>query len=275
MAKITAELMEGDEESDLEAFFVKASGVDLRAFHQDRRVLTREIFEARFDKIMEVVEKRASRRTTFLVLGYFILLTGSFLPEDLRFKIIEATKWEHERDSWDTRFVRKRKFYLRDLREKIRAHRPGVKLHLVHLKNGNDEDFTNGIIGLDQFWDCVESGNVFSKKHINLDSCGLTSIPKPIFKLDFLESLSLDYNDIRNVPQSIDKLTSLKRLYLNSNFLKILPETIGNLLNLEILFLEENQLENLPNSFKNLKYLKIFLRNNLMTKLSPNFENLI
>lgn len=273
MAKVTAEIMEGDDESDLESYFIKACDIDLRAYHKDRRILTREIFETSFDNIMEIVEKRAFYRETYLVLGYFILLTGAFLPEDLRAKIIDASKWEHEKGYWDERLIRERKFYLKDLREKIRAHKPGVKLHLVYLKNTNDEDFTNGVIGLDQFWDYVDSGKISSRKHINLDSCDLTAIPDPILKSNSLESLSLDYNKIEQIPKSIAKLSTLKRLYLNGNFLRTLPEEISDLSSLEILFLEENQLENLPTSIKNLKSLKIFLRNNFMTKHSLYLGN--
>lgn len=268
MAKVTAEIMEGDEESDLESFFVKACGIDLRAYHKDRRILTKEIFEANFDNIMEIVEKRASSRKTYLVLGYFILITGAFLPEGLRTKIVDASKWEHEKGYWDGRFVRKRKFYLKDLREKVKAHRPGVKLHLVHLKNANDEDFTHGVIGLDQFWDCVDSGRITSKRHINLDSCGLTTIPEPIFMLDSLETLSLDNNNIRNISHLVRNLISLKRLCLDGNQLRILPVEIANLESLEVLSLERNRFKELPSFITGLRSLKkIYLRNNFINNI--------
>ncbi len=258
MAKLTAGIMEGDEESDIEAFFVNACGLNLKDYHKDNRILTRKDFEDNFDKVMGVVEERSSRRETYIVLGYFILLTGSYLPDDLKSKIIDALKWEHEEGLWDEKFIRERKFYLKDFRDKIHAHKPGVELHLVNLKNTNDEDFNYGVIGLDQFWDFVESGKISCKKHLNLDSCGLNAIPDPIFKLNSLESLSLDYNRIDHIPQSIEKLSSLKRLYLSGNFLKTLPEAISNLPTLEILFLDENQFENLPTTIKNLESLNIF-----------------
>ncbi len=273
MAKLTAEIMEGDEESDLASFFIKACGINLKDYHNDDRVLTRDIFEDSFDKIMKIVERRSSRRKTYLVLGYFILLTGSVLPDDLTTKIIDASKWEHEKGLWDKRFVRERKFYLKDLRDKIRAHKPGVKLHLVRLKNTNDEDFIHGVIGLDQFWDYVDSGKICSVKHINLDSCGLSSIPEPIFGLKDLESLSLDHNRLRHIPKLIANLTSLKKLYLDDNHLQELTDAIGNLSNLEILFLEKNKLKTLPASIKNLTSLKvIYLRNNLIT-IIPTYLN--
>lgn len=223
---------------------------------------------------MKVVEKRTSRRKTYLVLGYFILFTGSDLPDGLRTKIIDSSKWKHEKGLWDQSFVRKRKFYLKDLRDKIRAHRPSVKLHLVHLKNIDDEDFNHGTIGLDQFWDYVESGRIYSVRHINLDSCGLSAIPEPIFGLKNLESLSLDHNKLRCIPKLIANLTSLKKLYLDDNHLQVLPDVIGNLTNLQILFLEKNNLKMLPASIKNLKSLKeIYLRNNLITVIPTYLDS--
>ena len=268
MAKISAEIMEGDEESDLESFIVKACGIDLRAYHKDKHILTRKIFEARFDKIMEVVDKRASRRKTFLVLGYFILFTGSFLPEVLRAKIIDASKWKHEKGTWDEKFVRERKFYLKDFREKIRAHKPGVKLHLVHLKNINDEDFTDGVIGLDQFWDCVESNRYLSIKHINLDSSNLATIPTQIFDFASLKTLSLENNKIRNIPKLIQNLTSLEKLFLDGNELSTFPLEIVKLESLEILILSNNQFKVLPPYITSLKSLKeVYLKNNYIAKI--------
>ena len=267
MAKITAEIMEGAEESDLESFIVKACGIDLRAYHKDKRILTRKIFEARFDKIMEVVDKRASRRKTFLVLGYFILFTGSFLPEVLRAKIIDASKWKHEKRSWEKQFVRERKFYLKDLREKIRAHSPGLKLHLVRLKNINDLDFTHGVIGLNQFWEYVESGRYQKVKHINLDGSNLSTIPAPIFDFTSLQTLSLDNNNIHNIPCLIRNLTSLKKLFLDGNQLSTFPLEIVELESLEVLSLDSNQFKILPPFITSLKSLKeLYLKNNYITK---------
>ena len=267
MAKITAEIMEGDEESDLESFIVKACGIDLRAFHKDRRILTRKIFETNFDKIMEVIEKRSSRRATYLVLGYFILFTGCFLPEDLKFKIIDASRWEHEKGSWDERFVRERKFYLKDFREKIRAHKPGVKLHLVYLKNVHDEDFSDGVIGLDQFWDCVESGRSKSIKHINLDSSNLAKIPTPIFDFTSLETLSLENNNIQTIPRLIRNLTLLKKLFLDGNQISTFPLEIVELESLEVLSLDNNQFKVIPPFVAKFRSLReLYLKNNFITE---------
>jgi len=271
MAKLTAEIIEGDEESDLISFFIKACGISLRDFHNDSRILTKEIFEANFDKVLDIVETRSSSRKTYLILGYLILLTGSHLPADLRSKIIEATKWEYEKGLWDERFIRERKFYLRDLRDKIRAHKPGVKLHLVYLKNAHDENFTHGVIGLNQFWDYVDSGKINTVKHINLDSCNLTEIPNPIFELRSLETLSLDNNKLNEISHHIGELYSLKKLFLDGNQLKTIPKNMIQLDSLEILSLERNYFKSVPTFVSKLKSLKkLYLRNNFISEI-PEF----
>jgi len=263
MAKLTAEIMEGDEESDLASFFIKACGLNYRDFLDDDRILTREIFENNFNNIMQIVEQRSNRRKTYIILGYFILLTGARLPNDLKVKIIKAANWEYEKGLWEERLIRERKFCLKDFQEKIQAHKTGHSTNLISLKNINNEDFDFGAIGLAQFWDAVSTGEIHSLRHINLDCCNLTSIPEPVFELGQLETLSLDYNEIKEIPESIGNLRSLKKLFLSGNQLKTLPKSIGELNFLETLFLEKNNLEILPNSFSNLKSLnELFLRKN-------------
>ena len=220
---------------------------------------------------MEIVENRSSRRKVYLVLGYFVLLTGSFLPDDLRTKIIDAANWGHEKGLWEEKFIRERKFYLKDLQNKIRAHKPGVILHLVRLKNANDEDFTEGVIGIDQFWDYIDSGRIYSIKRINLDSCNLTEIPTPVFDLKLLETFSFENNKLSKIPPRIGDLRSLKRLYLNRNQLKTLPTNLIHLESLEVLSLEKNFFKALPSFIIELKSLKkLYLRNNFIFEI-PNF----
>jgi len=195
-------------------------------------------------------------------------LISKDLPDDLRSKIIKASKWEHERGLWDDRFVRERKFYLKDLRDKIRAHKSGVELHLVRLKNTNDEDFTHGVIGLDQFWDYVDSGEIRSVKHINLDSCNLTEIPTPIFELKSLETLSLDNNKLSKILPRVRDLISLRKLFLDGNQLKNLPIDVIHLDSLEVLSLERNYFNAVPLFITKLKSLKkLYLRNNFISEI--------
>ncbi len=267
MAKLTAEILEGDEESDLASFFIKACGLNYRDFLDDDRILTKDIFEKNFKNIMQVVERRSSRRKTYLILGYFILLTGARLPNDLKVKIIDAANWEHEEGLWEEMLIQERRFYLSNLKEKIQTHRVGQSTRLVSLKNVNNEDFNLGVIGLNQFRAAVKTGKIHSLKHINLDCCNLTSIPEPIFELGQLETLSLEYNEIKEIPESICKLKSLERLFLSGNQLRALPSSLGELDSLRILFLEENKIETIPDSIIHLKSLKeVFLRKNNFTK---------
>ena len=83
---------------------------------------------------------------------------------------------------------------------------------------------------------------------INLYLCSLTSLPKLIEDLKFLEYLYLSDNDIKILPESIGNLKSLKHLNLHSNKISILPESIGNLTLVNYLDLWDNDLKTLPNS---------------------------
>ena len=81
---------------------------------------------------MQVVERRSSRRKTYLILGYLILLTGARLPKDLKAKVIDAASWEYEKGLWEENFIRERRFYLNDFREKIQNHKAGQSTRLYY-----------------------------------------------------------------------------------------------------------------------------------------------
>jgi Leucine-rich repeat (LRR) protein len=229
-----------------------------------------------------------------LIYGYFTLLLGAKLPAHLRPAILGAAEWKHEEGYWlNPNFVLERKFYLEDFSCKIRDYRPGKPVHLVRLKNFED-DIKFGAVGLKQFWDYVKSGKIFSVPHINLDSCDLEEIPAPIFDLKNLKTLSLEHNNINflpkkigdlvlleelflndnkieTLPESIGKLTSLRMLYLNNNNLLRLPDSIGNLSSLDILVLSDNFLEDLPKTILNLKNLSVIYIENNQIKEIPTF----
>lgn len=275
MAKLTAEIMEGDEESDLEYLFVTTCGLNYNEYLNDDRILTRSLVEDNYDKIMEIVKTRSTRRVTFLVLGYLFLLTGANLSNTLKYKIIDSTKWEHEKDLWNQNLINERKFYLKDLEDKIRNHKAGQITRLVKLKNINDEDFNQGIIGITQFLDFLHSEDLNSVKHINLDSCNLSNIPDAIFDLKSLETLSLDNNNLDFIPDSIGDLKSLRKLFIEGNRIEEIPDSIGKLNQLEDLFMARNNLIVVPTSLACLKNLKILdLENNKLSSIPASLGNL-
>lgn len=268
MAKLSAAITEGDEESDIASFFMDIFGLDYIDVMRDYRILTREIWEKNLEKILKLVKERSFSRISYLIFGYFTLLVGADLPSYLRPAILDAADWKHEENRWsDSDFVLERKFYLDDFQKKIRNYRPGKPVHLVRLKNFED-DLKYGALGLDQFWEYVNSKKIFSVKHVNLDSSDLVEIPEPIYDVENLKTLSLEHNQIKELPTEISKLDSLKKIFLGDNEIKELPEEIGKLSSLEELDLNDNQITQLPESIGNLSSLKyLFLSNNELTEL--------
>jgi len=269
MGKQGGEIYEGDEEYDIASFFMNACGLNLR----DERNLTREIWEANLEKILDVVKQNSFRHVVYLIFGYFTMKTGSELPSHLRPAILDAAKWENEKDYWSEEDAFDRKFYLRDFRQKIYDYKPGKPTYLTALKNFA-EDLTHGAVGLDQFWDYVFSKKIFSVKHINLDSCDLEEIPPPIFDLRNLETLSLEHNRINEIPQEIGNLNFLKWLFLNDNEISMLPDSIEHLSSLEELYLSKNLLRSLPESLLKMKSLReIWVLNIPIREVPSNLKN--
>jgi len=276
MARLGPEIMDDDEECDVASFFMEACGLDYGDFIANEKILTREIWEINLEKVLEIVEERASRRATYFVFGYFTLFTGSRLPAHIRPLILDAAKWEYEEGSWlNKEFAIERKFYLEDFRQKIRDHRPGKSIRLIFLKNGS-EDITYGVVGLDKFWEYVISKKIFDVKHVNLDGCNLTEIPEPIFELVNLKTLSLERNHLIRILDLIGNLSSLERLDLCWNLITEIPNSIGELKSLKSLSLSHNKIDRLPSALKDLDSLEyLYLRDNNIAHFPAILKNMI
>ncbi|HDZ18151.1 hypothetical protein LCGC14_1458630 [marine sediment metagenome] len=264
MARGSAKILDDDEEIDTAHFMLKAIGLDYDDFFNNERILIRENIEKNFHNLRKMVDNRSRRRASYFVLGYFILITGARLPEDLRGEILDAARWEHEEGLWlDKSFETERKIYLEDFGEKIRGHKPGKKLHpvkLIYINGKNDlytKDRKDTIIGLTEYLNSCETGRILNVKYILLEGWGLKSIPKEILELKDLEYLNLDFNQLTELPDEISNLTSLKHLSLGYNLLSTLPKSIGDLKSLEVLGINHNDISLIPESMKNLKNLKV------------------
>lgn len=275
MSRLGPEIMEDDEECDVASFFMEACGLDYSYFIANESILTREIWETNLDNILEIVKRRASRKATYFVFGYFTLLTGSRLPAHIRPLILDVAKWENEEGAWLNKEVAiERKFYLEDFRQKVRDHRPGNPTRLIFLKNGS-ENVTHGVIGIDKFWDYIFSKKNNDIKHINLDSCNLTEIPEPIFELVNLKTLSLERNHLTKIPDLIGNLGSLEELYLDWNQIKIIPNSIGGLNSLKILSLNHNEIARIPKILKEIILLEyLYLKDNNISQFPDILKEL-
>jgi Leucine rich repeat len=107
-------------------------------------------------------------------------------------------------------------------------------------------------------------------KHIQL-----TTIPKEIKFLTFLENIDFNDNLLKKIPKEICLLSNLKILSIENNKLVSLPNEIGQLKNLKELYLSNNDLMELPGSICLLPKLAVLkLSNNKLTRLPEGFEQL-
>ena len=124
MGKDTPLIMEGDGEADIQIDMIQICGIEYEDYAENESILTKEIFEKHFYQILRLYSDYPS----LLIFGALILRTGSFLPDKVRKKIIEAADWKNERERWkyaNAEFIKFRKEILIDFRQKIINHKRG------------------------------------------------------------------------------------------------------------------------------------------------------
>jgi len=276
MARKGIEILKDDEEADIAGKMLEVCEIETREFYLNEKILTRENFERNNELLVKMVDGRTYRRAPYFVFGYLTLLTGSNLLNRLRTEILEVAKWENEMDYWlDEDWAIERKAYLEDFRNKILIHKSGHKLHTARFKY-KVKDFQNSkvIVGIGHLEELLEYDDIYGVEHVNIDGWGLKKIPKKVFELKNLKSLSLEFNRITEIPKDISKLISLKYLYLGYNQINELPESIGNLNSLKGLNIIHNNLSTLPRTIRNLKNLKyIYVRGTKIKKIPNSLKN--
>lgn len=94
-----------------------------------------------------------------------------------------------------------------------------------------------------------------------MQQMNLKEIPSVVFKLNKLQTLSLDDNLLSEIPNDIFKLKeTLHELYLSSNKFTFFPKQIFELNFLENIGLNKNSIRVIPSEFKmtsNLEKLKL------------------
>jgi len=134
VATFDATIMGGDAQRDLERKFIEVCGLNYGDYLENRKIVTREIFEKNFDKIVNYIHRSRDNCLAYQVLGYFILFTGSKLPKNEKNHILDCSNFEAERGFWiqNPKLEKEREFFLHDFRQKIINHTPG---QLIELKN--------------------------------------------------------------------------------------------------------------------------------------------
>ncbi len=280
MARSSARILDDDEELDLLDFMLEACAIELEDFLFNERVLTKENLEKNFNVLLKMARNRSSRRASYFVIGYLILITGIRISDTLRKDILHNTQFSAEEGYWfDKKAEIERKVYLRDFQEKIQANESNGKLHPIRLIyfNGDQNLYTDNraqvIIGLNELLEKSNPEDINTIRHVLLQGEGLTTIPDTLFKFDKIESLSLEFNQLTQIPEEISRLTSLKTLYLDYNEFTAFPESLINLHSLEILALDNNLINELPESIRDFNSLKeLHIRMNVIDKI-PSFLN--
>ena len=126
MTIFDATIMGGNLQLIIESNIVKICGIDFDHYLDNKKTLSKEIFEENFSKIIEFIEGCEDYVVAFQVCGALILQTGSCLPVEVKEKILEYTNWELEESFWSKPLIVQRKFCLSELRQKIIDHKPGI-----------------------------------------------------------------------------------------------------------------------------------------------------
>ena len=135
MATDDATIMCGESQMDIEWGIVEMCGLDISEYIEDDTLLTRELVEKNFEKIVNYVKSEYNSYVAHQVLGYIILKTGSNLPSILQNDILRCASWQREKEFWsqDPRWENPRKFFLEDFKNKIRDHVAGKKTFLAEI----------------------------------------------------------------------------------------------------------------------------------------------
>ncbi|MHA1376627.1 MAG: leucine-rich repeat domain-containing protein [Promethearchaeota archaeon] len=242
----------GDDSADVEMEIVQICDIDLDDYFSDERVLTREKFHEHIDEILGFIEGWAPdfpeyNNIAWHVLGAFILKLGASLPGDVKDRIITSTNWEVDKKiQWPDNWIKQRKFYLEDLREKIKNHKTGVSTYLSHVMIIDDKDFKKCCIGIENLKKTHDTNMVHKIEQVYLGSTNLISIPEEVYDFPNLGVLSLEGNYIQSIPSKLKSLEFLNHLFLKHNKIKTIPEFIMKMGSLKSIDLSYNIISEIP-----------------------------
>ena len=167
----------------------------------------------------------------YQILAFLILRTGARLPKHVRETVLRSTTAEFDkRWGWAPTITRIRRIYLEEFRKNIFNHRTGKRQCFRQLHIYDDLDLSNSSIGLEQFYENIQSGKIHFIKYINLDCCDLYEFPEELLGLTHLNVLSMNFNFLEELPENIAQLTSLESLYLMDNKLSSLPISFSRMI---------------------------------------------
>lgn len=140
---------------------------------------------------------------------------------------------------------------------------PGLRLDLSMLPLPSDSDLFSTILSDKLTFSTVTV--------LNLNDCGLNTLPRAISNMSNLIRLRLHSNNLKTLPEAIGDLRYLERLSLYGNSLESLPKTFYRLVRVRILRLGGNNLEgeDLDDIKKMSGLQQLYLRQNDKLKAIP------
>ena len=107
---------------------------------------------------------------------------------------------------------------------------------------------------------------------IDLASCGLSVLPKPLQYVTALETLKLERNRISTLPTTLGQTNpAIRVLFLSGNPINEFPAAISGLTQLEMLSLRDCHLVSIPENALPSSLIWLILTNNQLTSLPRTF----
>ncbi len=112
-------------------------------------------------------------------------------------------------------------------------------------------------------------------KRLNLNLCGLSSLPEEIGQLTAMKAFSCSLNNLSSLPEELGQLTALTSFECHHNHLSSLPAAIGQLTALLLFECHLNRLKALPSEIGQMTALTLlYCNNNQLTSLPEEIGRL-
>ncbi|MFW9873639.1 MAG: hypothetical protein ACFFG0_11080 [Candidatus Thorarchaeota archaeon] len=194
MAFLNPTIMGGDFQIDVESEILSIFNVSYVDYFDNDRRMNATTLEENLDLVVTQVRNHVSH-LAYHVLGFIIIRSGVKVSRGLKDEILSFIDWELDKKvGWGGDWVEARKFYLEDLRNKLKSHKVGISRDLIDLKLSRFFNFGTISAGLDQLNRNFRVENFDTIEHINLDTRNLLEFPEQVLSLISLKTLSLEHN---------------------------------------------------------------------------------
>jgi len=101
---------------------VKICGLDVNEYYNNKEILTKEVWDRSFDKIV-LTALDVDVLVGYQAVGHLAMQTGGKLPTPIYTQILKYCEWEQDKKlGWKGKTIQKRKQILHEFREHLTAH---------------------------------------------------------------------------------------------------------------------------------------------------------